>query len=527
MHTGRHLFTQLFYWIGTFYRTEAHYQSTFYCHSCIAPLIASVLSPCTFPCICLSPEGISAMIMLWEPEGTPCRVGHCKGGACLELWNFSRVRLHHHPKKEESHRVPIASSRDRSSSTSGITSVGRTSTAVIKEIATVQRAGKLYVNRGDVIDTGVFSSSGSSVPERSISRFRAKRAAKHRAKAQGERKKRKFNVLPGFLRKRRNNSPVQATDNGKINDAQSLGGTSGSGGVGYPPSATGFASPNAYGGAGPGIKNGYGGHPAYGNSMRRRSRFSLPPGVGLILSLTALNAGIQIASEGAKAGIRSRANKAAGVSGRAFNTGPTESAVKSGGIDNLDSDNTPSKERNNAGTSNRETDGEKGGEGVSAAGSKDVDREPESNKGNDTNSRGNDQKADVTAHGNAASTTYGSSTGSVGGSGDASGASNAATGANGTAATGGKAGKIDASGSARSEDGTAAGTNRFNTRPGLSNANGSSSRNENGGVTAPGNSDDTKIIHKSGAESGSAKHHQTVTQIHVGRSTVSVTITSS
>ncbi|XP_050028762.1 uncharacterized protein [Dermacentor andersoni] len=521
MYTGRHLFTLLFYWIGTFYRTEANYQSTFYCHSFIAPLIASVLSPCTFPCICLSPEGISAMIVIWEPDGTPCRVGHCKGGACLELWNFSRARLHHHPRKEESHRGPIAGSRDRSSSTSGITSVGSTSTAVIKEIATVQRAGKLYVNRGKAIDTGVFPSSGGSVPVRSMSRFRAKRAAKHRAKAQGERKKSKLNVLPWFLSKRRNNSSVQATDNRKINDAQSLGGTSGSGGVGYPPSATGFASPNVYGGAVPGIKNGYGGHPPYGNSMRRRSRFSLPPGVGLILSMTALNAGIQIASEGAKAGIRSRANKAAGVSGSAINAGPTESAVKPGGIDNLDSDNTPSQERNNAETNNRETDGEKGGEGVSAAGSNDVDRKPESNKENETNSRGNDQKAHVSAHGNAAST------GSVGGSGDVAGASTAATGANGTAATDRKAGKIDASGSARSEDGSAAGTNRLNTRPGICNANGSSSCNENGGVNAPGNSDDTKIIHKSGAESDSAKHHQTVTQIHVGRSTVSVTITSS
>ncbi|XP_065287749.1 probable GH family 25 lysozyme 3 isoform X1 [Dermacentor albipictus] len=521
MYTGRHLFTLLFYWIGAFYRTEAHYQSTLYCHRFIAPLIASVLSPCTFPCICLSPEGISAVIMLWEPDGTPCRVGHCKGGACLELRNFSRVRLHHHSRKEESNRVPIASSRDRNSSTSGITSVGSTSTAVIQEIATAERAGKLYVNRGKAIDTGVFPSSGGNVPERSMSRFRAKRAAKHRAKAQGGRKKSKLNVLPWFLRKRRNNSLVQATNNGKINDAQSLGGTSGSGGVGYTPSATGFASPNAYAGAGPGIKNGYGGHPLYGNGMGRRSRFSLPPGVGLILGMTALNAGIQIASEGAKAGIRSRANKAAGVSGSAINTGPTKSAVKSGGIDNLDSDNTV------AGTSNRETDGEKGREGASAAGSDDVDRKPESNKGNEMNSRGNDQKAHVSPHGNAASTTYGSSTGSVSGSGDASGASTAATGANGTAATDGKACKIDASGSARSEEGTAAGTNRFNTRPGVSNANGSSSSNENGGVTVPGNSDDTKIIHKSGAELDPAKHPQTVTQIHVGRSTVSVTITSS
>nr|XP_037278082.1 uncharacterized protein LOC119171055 isoform X2 [Rhipicephalus microplus] len=59
---------------------------------CSYPHLTRLLTPCTFPCILLSSEGAS-VIVLSEPDGVPCKMGHCRRGVCIETINYSTMKF--------------------------------------------------------------------------------------------------------------------------------------------------------------------------------------------------------------------------------------------------------------------------------------------------------------------------------------------------------------------------------------------------------------------------------------------------
>lgn len=55
-----------------------------YCHRMVPRWITSVVTPCTFPCLLITPHQHPHIVVHKEVDGTSCMTGHCSRGVCTE-----------------------------------------------------------------------------------------------------------------------------------------------------------------------------------------------------------------------------------------------------------------------------------------------------------------------------------------------------------------------------------------------------------------------------------------------------------
>ncbi|XP_075744686.1 uncharacterized protein LOC142803459 [Rhipicephalus microplus] len=60
------------------------YQNRLYCHRLMPPVLTSIVTPCRFPCRLKHDEYSDIIIIRYNPDGTPCGMGRCRGGVCLK-----------------------------------------------------------------------------------------------------------------------------------------------------------------------------------------------------------------------------------------------------------------------------------------------------------------------------------------------------------------------------------------------------------------------------------------------------------
>ncbi|XP_037515349.1 uncharacterized protein LOC119391770 [Rhipicephalus sanguineus] len=82
---------------GGLSQVRALYQSVFNCRRIVPPVITTIYSPCTFPCVLPLGDGVGKVMLLLERDGTPCKGGFCKSGICKEIPSFP---LQNHLKHE-------------------------------------------------------------------------------------------------------------------------------------------------------------------------------------------------------------------------------------------------------------------------------------------------------------------------------------------------------------------------------------------------------------------------------------------
>ncbi|XP_075740446.1 uncharacterized protein LOC142786694 isoform X2 [Rhipicephalus microplus] len=64
-------------------RLKAWATGQWYCHRLVPLSITSVATPCTFPCVLISPDyGHHGIVVRQEADGTPCKESHCRNGIC-------------------------------------------------------------------------------------------------------------------------------------------------------------------------------------------------------------------------------------------------------------------------------------------------------------------------------------------------------------------------------------------------------------------------------------------------------------
>uniref|UniRef100_A0A131YS19 Basic tail secreted protein n=1 Tax=Rhipicephalus appendiculatus TaxID=34631 RepID=A0A131YS19_RHIAP len=64
------------------------YQRRLHCQRLIPSALTSVITPCRFPCRLSHRESSYSIILEYDPDGTPCQVGRCRGGSCLGLGHY-------------------------------------------------------------------------------------------------------------------------------------------------------------------------------------------------------------------------------------------------------------------------------------------------------------------------------------------------------------------------------------------------------------------------------------------------------
>ncbi|XP_075740462.1 uncharacterized protein LOC142786711 isoform X2 [Rhipicephalus microplus] len=67
------------------------YQSQLYCHRLMPPALTSIVTPCRFPCMLKYDEYSDSIMIRYDPDGTLCGMGRCRGGVCLELQHYMRL----------------------------------------------------------------------------------------------------------------------------------------------------------------------------------------------------------------------------------------------------------------------------------------------------------------------------------------------------------------------------------------------------------------------------------------------------
>ncbi|XP_037564961.1 keratin, type I cytoskeletal 9-like [Dermacentor silvarum] len=70
------------------FKIQALKPSPLYCQRLVPPVITSVLSPCTFPCVLRLSEAHWNIVLQSESDGTPCRGGLCASGICKPTPSF-------------------------------------------------------------------------------------------------------------------------------------------------------------------------------------------------------------------------------------------------------------------------------------------------------------------------------------------------------------------------------------------------------------------------------------------------------
>ncbi|XP_037565778.1 uncharacterized protein LOC119445578 isoform X2 [Dermacentor silvarum] len=311
MHAGRYIIAAFFSTIGVLYRSHADYQSPLYCQRLVAPLITTIRTVCTYPCLLVSPEGIPSIVVLPEPDGTLCKVGRCRGGACLELWNYGTAKTFvpsYYIREGGRHHRPDVRTHSQSSKVRGDISAGSTSGGLMDKITTTPSEGQFYIGSGITSATSMISSGEWRLPSRRIKRLREKRRIRGSYqvnRVEDRTMRQKVQDRLKRFHKKRKKPHSHATNNGNSNGGQDVSGS---------------------------------------NAGGKRKRLKLPPGAGLMLGMAGAGTGIQLAAVGAQAGIRSSAQKAAAAKNKA-STSPDEGSSPpsdggDGGADGGDNDNT-------------------------------------------------------------------------------------------------------------------------------------------------------------------------------------------
>ncbi|KAL1466825.1 hypothetical protein MTO96_026386 [Rhipicephalus appendiculatus] len=102
------------------------FQSRLNCHRLMPPALTSIMTPCRFPCGLNYRENSYSIVLGYDPDGTPCHMGRCRGGVCLQLRYYtvlesfrgglsskSRVYTNHERAETDEHvgNHPIVTSR--------------------------------------------------------------------------------------------------------------------------------------------------------------------------------------------------------------------------------------------------------------------------------------------------------------------------------------------------------------------------------------------------------------------------------
>ncbi|XP_049520965.1 uncharacterized protein LOC125944509 isoform X2 [Dermacentor silvarum] len=333
-------------------------------------------------------------------------VGRCRGGSCLGFRNYAATKT----LKSRmflgdgiSHRGIVADSDDRGISVPVLTSADISVKGPMSKISVTERSDEHNNNLDGrrASATSVTSSNGGRVPDIGISRLRIKQVARRSdqqwPRSGTWRKKQKSKVCSGHLRKKERKCTRQATgvdstnsqDNGGRNSSSSTSndrrpppsGAETGGGLTNLPSTTRFGGQDNFAGVAPGMAN-----LAYGTGLPKRRRFSLPYGVAPMLTMSLVNSGIQIATEGVRAAIRHHAAKKAAAARRNAAAAAAGSRIgSSGNTEKAAGTAIPTSGRSNARASDGrpvtagEDAGATGGERHSVSISISVDTKPGNN----------------------------------------------------------------------------------------------------------------------------------------------------